>query len=809
MVDKTIKPARQVQSNKGCNQNLYSQITQFFNTAVNILNHPNSDQGLFAVNLRFTFILLASLFFTNQVMATEPHWGDFKSGQCLASKPGYRHYSAVLWDIPWGKSWEDACNNASADINGQHFTTPAKCSNSGSQMWGEFEVQDEQCKPAAPTVQHWGDFKADSCQKPGVRQYSAILHDIPRGTRWEDACANMRAKILDQSFTKPDRCKMVASMMWGEFDLTDTSCKVVNVPTSIEQDINRDSSWNLKDELESNACQYRIYSLRSDKNDPKYLTDLIGNGVEDVVISHLWKNKDDSFPRLVEVKNPRIDNAEAEHTQEFVIFPDTDIEDSQNTNSPRIRIQGVLSKRFLSTHPFGYFGMSDPVNSTVDKSQQFTLFEFGVLPEIKKVNPLFAQNLIDSDKNIKRSPIFKIRVGNDNDDKVDLKGKNSVIKNEFVTTIAPSFEKRYTDGLHRWNETDDVDQLFQLERVNCIHNASSIRPNERTQDNIPRPTQEKDKEFPDPKDPTKKITKFYHLKSTDSEGYPSQRTPSYVVATSRLSALVVNDPNFGDKVGQLKSSPWYELEHTQYWDYGKDRGYVTEILASAHKATRKRQTQNGFSRKELKSISETIGFEVSGQLTGKGTDSQIPLNPGQRALEANLNIAAKYSQSKTILESTENTKTEAVMVEVTDEFTSSNEKRVIVVWVLVDHFKLTDYRGNIVKEYEFVNPSITSIDEFPSSKSVKAGEPMPAPLTAGGKCNSAEENNCKKILLEGNTSWTTKNPENPGNKKWLNTDIDSLCSCTSNAASTLSCFATQIAVQGKDQKAAIDSCKAK
>jgi hypothetical protein len=75
------------------------------------------------------------------------HWGDFKADQCTAS--GLRQYSAILWDIPWGASWEQACAHMPADINGHHFDAPARCVTTINE-WGQFDVPDPSCATPGP-----------------------------------------------------------------------------------------------------------------------------------------------------------------------------------------------------------------------------------------------------------------------------------------------------------------------------------------------------------------------------------------------------------------------------------------------------------------------------------------------------------------------------------------------------------------------------------------------------------------------------------------------------------------------------------
>ena len=57
------------------------------------------------------------------------HWGDFKDNGCVAIGNGRkaRVYSAILWDIPGGHSWEEACKTMPATINGRYFPCPTIC----------------------------------------------------------------------------------------------------------------------------------------------------------------------------------------------------------------------------------------------------------------------------------------------------------------------------------------------------------------------------------------------------------------------------------------------------------------------------------------------------------------------------------------------------------------------------------------------------------------------------------------------------------------------------------------------------------
>jgi hypothetical protein len=66
---------------------------------------------------------------------------------------GYRTYSAILWDIPWGQSWEKTCASTSATVvdvygTGHHFDRPTRCNKCGFYMCGYFDVRESACDSA-------------------------------------------------------------------------------------------------------------------------------------------------------------------------------------------------------------------------------------------------------------------------------------------------------------------------------------------------------------------------------------------------------------------------------------------------------------------------------------------------------------------------------------------------------------------------------------------------------------------------------------------------------------------------------------
>jgi len=76
---------------------------------------------------------------------------------------------------------------------------------------------------AAPRPK-WGNFQKDTCITAGVRQCSAILHDVPSGQSWERACRTTPATIENQFFSGPTRCVNTGLNVWGQFDVSDPTC---------------------------------------------------------------------------------------------------------------------------------------------------------------------------------------------------------------------------------------------------------------------------------------------------------------------------------------------------------------------------------------------------------------------------------------------------------------------------------------------------------------------------------------------------------------------------------------------------------
>jgi hypothetical protein len=83
---------------------------------------------------KFRTLALAATIIAFATPSLALKWGDFKDNGCIASN--VRSYSSVLWDIPWGQSWEDTCLRTGATFkmrNGKNavFDKPNTCVKAG------------------------------------------------------------------------------------------------------------------------------------------------------------------------------------------------------------------------------------------------------------------------------------------------------------------------------------------------------------------------------------------------------------------------------------------------------------------------------------------------------------------------------------------------------------------------------------------------------------------------------------------------------------------------------------------------------
>jgi hypothetical protein len=194
---------------------------------------------------------------TSLVLAAGPaaaaEFGSFQADMCRGengSGQGVRQHSAILWGIPWGYSWEQACAETSATVAGQYFSSPDRCVNFGPgiNMWGEFDVVDPSCQVDREEVEneiadvmgiaeltcdrsHW---PSDGCSNPFAdpvsKQYrdefnsACVFHDYcyasPWGQTYGRAACDMRFFELMVDICHPDdvACNGAAVAFCGAVD---------------------------------------------------------------------------------------------------------------------------------------------------------------------------------------------------------------------------------------------------------------------------------------------------------------------------------------------------------------------------------------------------------------------------------------------------------------------------------------------------------------------------------------------------------------------------------------------------------------
>jgi LysM domain len=154
------------------------------------------------------------------------HWGlPYQRDSCTSR--GFRQYSAILWDIPWGVSWWTACAHTPGAPAGIPARPPDRCRRR-TNMWGEWDVPDSSCP-------HWGEFKP-VCTDFGRLTTSAVLQDCPANEQWDAACRitpGWEGRVPDfctstvfrwQWFPQNGQWVRIALNAWGEWYEENPNC---------------------------------------------------------------------------------------------------------------------------------------------------------------------------------------------------------------------------------------------------------------------------------------------------------------------------------------------------------------------------------------------------------------------------------------------------------------------------------------------------------------------------------------------------------------------------------------------------------
>jgi hypothetical protein len=114
--------------------------------------------------LRIGLSLFAVVFLITSArsLAAQPRWGEITPKACLPN--GTREWSAILWDIPGGESWEAACDATAASVGGQ-LRYPNRCV-TNTNVWGVWEVADSQCPVTQPDPLLYADLNLSNRTQP-------------------------------------------------------------------------------------------------------------------------------------------------------------------------------------------------------------------------------------------------------------------------------------------------------------------------------------------------------------------------------------------------------------------------------------------------------------------------------------------------------------------------------------------------------------------------------------------------------------------------------------------------------------------
>ena len=130
-------------------------------------------------------------------------WGEIRE---FCTGNGVQTVSAKLFNVPFGESWEDACNamNAAGGVSQKGVTgKPDRCVTVAAGVYGEWDI--ENVAACVPKLE-WGTFKNEGCARDaegvaaagtgntaeGYRVWSSVLWGI--NGDWMDACRTAPVK---------------------------------------------------------------------------------------------------------------------------------------------------------------------------------------------------------------------------------------------------------------------------------------------------------------------------------------------------------------------------------------------------------------------------------------------------------------------------------------------------------------------------------------------------------------------------------------------------------------------------------------
>lgn len=199
-------------------------------------------------------------------------------------------------------------------------------------------------------------------------------------------------------------------------------------------------------------------------------------------------------------------------------------------------------------------------------------------------------------------------------------------------------------------------------------------------------------------------------KLTGLDDVPRATAPELVGETI-LPYTEVTDPTYPDKYAQFKARPYYALRQYRYWDYTNKRGWEKAVVPEA-KLTESYTVVSGFTNESVKSLERTVGYTISGSVTGK-------VDAKKGSVEAT--IGAEYSDTKKEFEEQRNSNSKQITLTQNVDFEKGNYK--IVCWKVIDRFELVPYEkgrsgydwGKPISSWENVNERSEAFTVFPES----------------------------------------------------------------------------------------------
>jgi hypothetical protein len=128
---------------------------------------------------------------------------------------GNIYISAILYDIPWGVSWEASCRSKAGLLN----RPPDYCENTG---WPSFHIKGIWKVPWTQYNNGMGWMAVNkTAYGPGSIQLGSVLNDIPWGVSWEQTCARTPG-LLGRL---PDSCVNTVWHIEGRWWFPCTDCR--------------------------------------------------------------------------------------------------------------------------------------------------------------------------------------------------------------------------------------------------------------------------------------------------------------------------------------------------------------------------------------------------------------------------------------------------------------------------------------------------------------------------------------------------------------------------------------------------------